>query len=766
LGNIDQLHKSLRISLQKIKDTTSHVHHGIEILLVIKGNVCVDCLGRTYKLGSNDLILINRGHVHSLTSQTDNLILSLYMDYDFLSENFNQALSYTFICNSTLEDVDESKFQFIRKLMTQIMLLDYKKEIGYNLLIKSKIYKLLYHIVTNFKYQINNIDQPKEVTDERIKRILHYISNNYMNNITLGHIAEREYISIHYLSRLFKSQVGINFQDYLSQIRLEKAVELLIKSHIPINKIALKCGFPNIQSFNREFKRKFNENPSEYRNKNKLQTDKEKAEIHDIQLDKEQKLSVVLDYIMSNDLMDEKDVVDPPLDIDFNKKLEEKRLNKIIRIGGFDDLLNKITQVQIKEAAKELNFQYIYFTDLFNQTNLNIHADSLYRLDEIISSLNLIISLNLIPIVEINLNDYIHKLEINQNISGMVLNIFNLLKRHYSTEYLSSWHLVFRGTSLHKAVGIVEELVNELNNSGFNNKIGITLSKNLNQIEEDGKLIAEIKEKNIQLGFVCLESSPDEEDGKAEYVDHHYYEGYLKNQIKRVRRLLNDRGLYKTKIIITNFNTLAGSGLELAGTFFRAALILDTIVNSTDKDVSFSFWLSNKSYEKHTKHDGNHLRALSLYLFQLIKRPVYFLLKFLNKCGAEFKQVSDNIIIANKDKSYYILAFNPYYYNPLYSLAENYISINRRNMELTIKGLKKGEYLIKKHTLDKHKGGKFEALLSLMSMTHLDKETLDFIERSNIPDMKISKQEIKGEFKITASISSNAVVLYEFIKMD
>ncbi len=100
-----------------------------------------------------------------------------------------------------------------------------------------------------------------------IKRICDYVHKNYNCPITLSNVCEQFNVSTSYFSKRFKEQTGYTFIQYVNQIRIDKAKELLLQSNRAIGEIAKKSGFPTIQYFNRTFKREVECTPNEYRQK-------------------------------------------------------------------------------------------------------------------------------------------------------------------------------------------------------------------------------------------------------------------------------------------------------------------------------------------------------------------------------------------------------------------------------------------------------------------------------------------------------------------
>ncbi|WP_411336796.1 helix-turn-helix transcriptional regulator [Ruminococcus gauvreauii] len=98
-----------------------------------------------------------------------------------------------------------------------------------------------------------------------MKRVLEYISQNYDKQLKLEEAAEQVYITPAYLGIIFKKETGKNFTAYLTDLRMEKAKELLLDVRININEITYKVGYHNVRYFSRTFKEYVGITPKEYR---------------------------------------------------------------------------------------------------------------------------------------------------------------------------------------------------------------------------------------------------------------------------------------------------------------------------------------------------------------------------------------------------------------------------------------------------------------------------------------------------------------------
>lgn len=98
-----------------------------------------------------------------------------------------------------------------------------------------------------------------------LRRAVEYITTNYQSDLTLGDVAEHVYVSPFYISRMFKKELGINFVDYLGNLRIEKAKELLADAHVKAYEVAQAVGIPNAHYFSKLFRKYAGITPSEYR---------------------------------------------------------------------------------------------------------------------------------------------------------------------------------------------------------------------------------------------------------------------------------------------------------------------------------------------------------------------------------------------------------------------------------------------------------------------------------------------------------------------
>jgi len=108
----------------------------------------------------------------------------------------------------------------------------------------------------------------RNVRNQRlVSRAIEYIKENYHSQITLDDLARQVYLSPFYFSHIFKEEVGTNFIDYLTGVRLDKAKLLLEQTMVAVHIIATQVGYNDVNYFSRVFKKVVGLTPTQYREK-------------------------------------------------------------------------------------------------------------------------------------------------------------------------------------------------------------------------------------------------------------------------------------------------------------------------------------------------------------------------------------------------------------------------------------------------------------------------------------------------------------------
>lgn len=109
----------------------------------------------------------------------------------------------------------------------------------------------------------------RPLRDFYIQEAVAFMENNFRRELTVEEIADVCKLNRSYFSKLFRESMGCPPQEFLIQMRLSKATEMMKAGGASIGDIAAQCGYPNQLHFSRAFKKRYGVSPREWRAQNK-----------------------------------------------------------------------------------------------------------------------------------------------------------------------------------------------------------------------------------------------------------------------------------------------------------------------------------------------------------------------------------------------------------------------------------------------------------------------------------------------------------------
>lgn len=100
--------------------------------------------------------------------------------------------------------------------------------------------------------------------DDYVQYAAQFIRSNYQR-ARISDVAEYIGINRTYLTEIFKERMYMSPQEYLLQVRMGKAKELLRQTSVPINRVAREVGYEDQLSFSKIFKKRFGISPTDFR---------------------------------------------------------------------------------------------------------------------------------------------------------------------------------------------------------------------------------------------------------------------------------------------------------------------------------------------------------------------------------------------------------------------------------------------------------------------------------------------------------------------
>lgn len=116
--------------------------------------------------------------------------------------------------------------------------------------------------------KIADASNKMDTTKDTIKKAISYIDQHLKEDLSLKEVAAHVHLNPSYFSVLFKEQLNLNFSEYVTRRRIQRAKELVVSTSLPITEIAEEAGYKTSKYFIKIFKEIEGMTPSAYRKAN------------------------------------------------------------------------------------------------------------------------------------------------------------------------------------------------------------------------------------------------------------------------------------------------------------------------------------------------------------------------------------------------------------------------------------------------------------------------------------------------------------------
>lgn len=244
-----------------------HFHSGYELIFVTKGAVDIEINSVPHKAKSPAIILLNPFEQHKITEESDDYErIILVLNSDVLEQNISPRLIAMLKCRpqnfSHILNPGEKDFINICSILDNVeQELEYDSAFG-----KQYIQNCVYNMLI-LMYRTRKASPELSLSMMKVQT---FMDTNYSNINSIQELADKFCISPSHLSRTFKAHSGYSPVEYLLNIRLYRAQQLLIYSDLNINEISAQIGFKDTNNFIRQFSKRFKLSPLKFRKDNRV----------------------------------------------------------------------------------------------------------------------------------------------------------------------------------------------------------------------------------------------------------------------------------------------------------------------------------------------------------------------------------------------------------------------------------------------------------------------------------------------------------------
>lgn len=249
-----------------------HMHTNIEIYRILSGECYMDIQSETLHCTEGDFIMILPDVVHSF-------YLNDTSDCEFQHIHFNPNMFSTVVLEDdgifpiTLLHAILFSSHFYYRLRSDAVIDDHLQKLidlhaSYESMFTAA--NLNVSMMNLMLYILDHTNPVQEYADPKLKNsyvayALNYIHEHYNTKILQEDIAQQLQISVRYLSKLFKSYMGVTLSKYINIYRINRSIQLMQTPSLTLTEIALQVGFTDSQHYSKVFMNIINEAPSQYR---------------------------------------------------------------------------------------------------------------------------------------------------------------------------------------------------------------------------------------------------------------------------------------------------------------------------------------------------------------------------------------------------------------------------------------------------------------------------------------------------------------------
>lgn len=256
---------------------TFHIHYELELLLVLADGIRCRVGDRVSYPVKNTLLIFNNMDLHHISLVQPDCVNDRYVLYfkpeyispfssaqtDLLECFFFRPFADPFLLPLSGEDAGELIALYENLIAAAADAGLKNNTFGRDLRIKFILGILLVKVNALYR-QAHNITTDSIGRDcSRIYKIINYLHQNYIDDISLSLLAKKFAIDKFYLCTLFRKVTGLSPMQYLINCRLMKAKELLLRNY-SVDEVCDLAGYNNLSHFSRSFKQHTGQSPKQY----------------------------------------------------------------------------------------------------------------------------------------------------------------------------------------------------------------------------------------------------------------------------------------------------------------------------------------------------------------------------------------------------------------------------------------------------------------------------------------------------------------------
>jgi len=241
---------SHQIVTNRRKATVIHTHPLHELYFLVNGETKYFVADEIFHLKPGDFIFIPREILHKTDSETclhNERILLSFGDEMFAGE----AALFDELNRTKIIHIPANKRYQVEELLYKIQA-EYEREDIYHGILKKLYIQELIVLLCRLKYDFVPAKTESELL---INSVAEFIRENFAQELTLAVLGKKFGLSASFLSRRFKEVSGMGINEYITNVRIHNAAQLLKQERLSVTEVAARCGYSDSNYFASVFKK-------------------------------------------------------------------------------------------------------------------------------------------------------------------------------------------------------------------------------------------------------------------------------------------------------------------------------------------------------------------------------------------------------------------------------------------------------------------------------------------------------------------------------
>lgn len=242
---------------------TPHVHPEWELIWILDQPLSVTCGSARYTVQPGQMVLFNPNEPHEFHRLEDSCtFLCLQLSPKSLPQTLpihvDERLPHLYMSEPELAQLRQS----LCRCLTAYL----EKQDHFALYCMGQGCLALHQLLCALPGHLRTREETQNIDrrNARLKRLIRFVDENYMQKIRLADFAQAEGCSLGYMSRFVKSTTNQTFQEYVTSVRFNCACQLIAAGQTRMLEVCMDAGFSDYRYFSREFRRQFGMTPEEY----------------------------------------------------------------------------------------------------------------------------------------------------------------------------------------------------------------------------------------------------------------------------------------------------------------------------------------------------------------------------------------------------------------------------------------------------------------------------------------------------------------------